>query len=169
MYHLVMVVLAIGLAALLTVGGISYFNNDTAMRVEVTRSLDAHADTLLGAVSIYKSANNGFYPSSIDRIESYLPGGTVPGLPASMGDFGWTVIKSGSLNGVCISGYNAEGLDQDVVDGLEIFAKLRARNLPDTVLFSDVCNQIGYSTADPDQMSKDNLTTDTSIAVVIRD
>lgn len=169
MHQIIMVVLAIILAGLLAVGGISYINQDTALRVEVSRGLEAHADLLVGTLAVYKSANNGFFPSNINRINSYLPGGSIPALPKSMSDFAWTTIKSNSVRGVCISGYNGAGLDSDVVAGVTTFAKMRSRNLPGSVYYSDVCEQIGFSTQDIDQMDPSNLTNDTSMAVVIKD
>jgi hypothetical protein len=163
-----MVVLAILLAGLLAVGGISYVNQDTALRVEVSRTLDAHTDLLAGTVAVYKSANNGFFPNSIERIHAFLPGGNMPVLPKSMRSFAWDTFKQ-PVQGICISGSNDDGLDSDVVAGVTNFAKMRARNAPGSVLYSDNCEQIGFSTEDVDQMEPDNLTNDTSVAVFIKD
>ncbi|MTH94892.1 hypothetical protein [Roseibium sp. RKSG952] len=169
MYQTIMVVLAILLAGLLAVGGINYINQDTALRIEVSKTLEAHADLLVGTVSIYKSTNNGFFPNSIKRINTLLPDGNIPALPKSMSDFSWTTVKTGGTRGICISGYNSEGLDSDVAAGVTTFAKMRALDLPGSVLYSDACGQVGFSTSEPDLMEPENLTNTTSMAVVIKD
>jgi len=136
MMQLLLTVMAIGLAALLAVGGINYFSTDIGVRVEMSQALRAQHDAIAGAVSSYRTANNGFVPRSVDTLKGYLPEGKVPEFPKGHKPFLWTIDKSptGDVRGLCLTRTHGEA-SRGMLEGVISFAKDRAARFPGTVSY----------------------------------
>lgn len=110
MMHLIITVMAIALAALLTVGGIHYFDGGSGTRILVSRSFETQLDAISIAVSAYKASNNGMTPptsaetvESDPRIKGFLPWGKLPPQPKAAEGFRWTRVDVGGKPSVCLS------------------------------------------------------------------
>lgn len=140
MTHLIITVMAIILAALLAVGGISYFSTDIGFRVSVQQALRTQHDAILTAVSSYRTANNGFVHSDIERLNGYLPDGRIPTLPGGAEPFVWAIDKDGSsFRGLCLKrpepedGGSLPSIDRGFAQGLVSFVKDQAARHPGKV------------------------------------
>ena len=117
MFQLVTVVIAITLSAFVVIGGISYFNSDTGVRLQVQQTLTSQLEGISAAIGSYRSENNGFLPSSnIDAIAGNLPGGRIPKLSQDEG-LTWK-LQGGNL---CLERLNASSMNDAVKAGTAMF------------------------------------------------
>jgi hypothetical protein len=123
MFQLVTVVIAITLSAFVVIGGISYFNSDTGVRLQVQQSLNSQLEGISAAIGSYRSENNGFLPSSnIEVIAGNLPGGRIPKLSQDDG-LNWR-LEGGNL---CLERLNASTMNAAVKAGTTMFVTNASR------------------------------------------
>lgn len=147
MMQLLITVMAIGLAALLAVGGINYFSTDIGVRVEVSQGLRSQHDAIAGAVSSYKTANNGFVPGDIKRLAGYLPNGKAPEFPIAGQPFKWKLHKSGSTDLLCLF-RDGGSPGRGAVEGIVSFARSRVSQHPGSLTYGLGCEDA----ANPDSV-----------------
>jgi hypothetical protein len=127
MMQILMVVMAIGLASLLVVGGINYMNADLGTRIKVTQGLMTQYESLNSGISSYRSANGGMAPGTVGRLSAYLVGGEVPRSPVGTETLAWEMSKLDDGNRVlCLTGNTAE-LDSAVTSAVAAFVDEAAR------------------------------------------
>lgn len=123
MFQLVTVVIAITLSAFVVIGGISYFNSDTGVRLQVQQSLNSQLEGISAAIGSYRSENNGFLPSSnIEAIAGNLPGGNIPKLSQDE-NLNWK-LQGGNL---CLERLNAGDMNDAVKAGITMFVANASR------------------------------------------
>ncbi|TLX16875.1 hypothetical protein [Rhizobium sp. MHM7A] len=126
MFQLVTVVIAITLSAFVVIGGISYFNSDTGVRLQVQQSLNSQLEGIAAAIGSYRSENNGFLPSSnIDAIAGNLPGGKIPTLSQD-DELKWK-LQGGNL---CLERLNSSDMNTAVKAGTTMFVSAASRARP---------------------------------------
>lgn len=129
MFQLVTVVIAITLSAFVVIGGISYFNSDTGVRLQVQQTLGSHLEGLGAAIGSYRSANNGFLPSSdidsIAVIAGNLPSGKIP--TVSQDDKLKWKLQGGNL---CLERLQANDMNSAVKAGTTMFVAAASRERP---------------------------------------
>jgi hypothetical protein len=139
MFQLVTVVISITLTAFVIIGGISYFNSDTGVRLQVQQTLSSQLEGIGAAIGSYRSENNGFLPSSnIDAIAGNLPGGKVPTLPQDV-KMEWK-LEGGNL---CLERHNANEMNTAVKAGTTMFVSTASRARPSGSV------KVGNGCADP--------------------
>lgn len=140
MFQLVITVMAIALSAFIFFAGMSYFNADTGVRLQTQQALQAQLEVIGGAISSYKSANNGFLPSStISAVKGFIPGGEIPKLPQD-DKFIWKLEK-GNL---CLERMDARSASRAVKSGTVLFAQNASiRRHPGSVRFAASCGSEG--------------------------
>lgn len=139
MFQLVIVVVAITLTAIVVVGGVSYFNKDTGVKLQVQQTLAGQLEGLGAAVYSYKSANGGFIPANdIDEIASMLPGGKRPVIGQDE-ELRWQ-LGNGKL---CLERVEEDEMNTAVKAGVFMFAQAAARSRPDGTV------KVGSSCDDP--------------------
>lgn len=151
MMQLVLTVLAIGLAALLAVGGINYFSTDIGVRVEVAQGLRAQHDVMTAALTNYRLANNGYIPMSVESLTGFLPDGKVPAFPKTPAAFTWSISKdsAGSRYWLCLRAGPKVLPAEPVVpsrvarDGVASFVRDRAAKFPGTVFYGENKGGVG--------------------------
>jgi hypothetical protein len=138
MMQIVYVVIAVGLMALITFGGVSYFDADTPVRAVATRGLAAQYESIVMGMKAYSSVNNGYQPDSIARFKGYLPGGEVPGFGNAGNGYEWSVEKpDGSAKPVvCLK--VAEGRGASLRSAV-LFARSVMRGGSSAVTIGDGC------------------------------
>jgi len=162
MFQLVTVAIAITLAAFVIIGGISYFDSNTGVRLQVQQSLASHLEGIGAAIGSYRSANNGFLPSSnIQAIAGNLPGGEVPSVPQD-DNLKWK-LQGGNL---CLERLNADDMNTAVKAGTALFVSAASRARPAGSV------KVGRSCTDVDAVIWDansnvsNLVQNNTIAVI---
>jgi hypothetical protein len=126
MFQLVTVLIAITLSAFVIIGGLSYFNSDTGVRLQVQQALDSQLEGIGAAIGSYKSMNSGFLPSSnIEAIAGNLPGGRIPKITQDEA-LTWK-IQGGNL---CLERLNASGMNNAVKAGTTMFVSAASRSRP---------------------------------------
>jgi hypothetical protein len=127
MFQLITVVIAITLSAFVIIGGISYFNSDTGVRLQVQQTLASQLEGLSAAIGSYKSANNGFLPSSnIDAIAGNLPGGKIPKISQDE-QLKWKIEG----RNLCLERLNANNMNAAVRAGTTMFVSAASRARPE--------------------------------------
>lgn len=103
MGQLVMVVLAVGLAALLVAGGINYINPDMGVRTETLTRVSTQFYTLEAGFHAYRVANRGVLPDPDgwqDAIRPYLAS---PSVLDQGGVMAWSLVADASGEALCLA------------------------------------------------------------------
>jgi hypothetical protein len=163
MMQLIITVMAIGLAALLAVGGVTYFSTDIGHRIAVQQALRSQHDAIVTAVSSYRTANNGFVHPDVARLEKYLPEGRLPRIPGGEESFSWSIEKNnatGQFLGLCLN-RESGAIDRGVAQGVASFAQDRAARYPGSVIYgtrggSGPCGMTQPPDGSPQVVAKDS-------------
>lgn len=130
MTQLIITVMAIVLAAIFAVGGLTYFSTNIGVRVSVQHALRSQHGAILTAVSSYRTANNGYVHPDIKRLHAYMPDGRMPVFPGGGNPFVWSIEKDGNgqFLGLCLNRPEGEQspLDNGVAQGVVAFVTDRA-------------------------------------------
>lgn len=167
MMQIVYVVMAVALASVLTLAGISYIDSGLGTRLVVARGLQGQMDIMSTALSSYRAANGGLSPptgSNLEtRLSGYLPNGVLPPLPQWAKGFVWTTVQIGGVEALCVERPTGTLIGDDLAAGIVSFARTQAeRRLPGGVLLGASC---GTGTSDPADMGASSFAPGTSAAV----
>jgi hypothetical protein len=137
MFQLVIVVMAVGLAALLVVGGMPYFDSSTGTKLKTQQILQGQLEGIVGAISSYKSSHGGFLPpNDITALQGLMPQGIVPTLPYDV-NVRWS-LSGGNL---CLNRDNIDTAADGIKNGINAFAQNVVRSSAEsTVYFGSSCS-----------------------------
>lgn len=171
MMQLVIVVLAIALAALLAVGGISYIDLGSVTRTISGSDFRVGKDAILVAVSSYKTTHNGSLPRA-DTFEAdiakYMPRGEFRiRMPVGAGDFHWVAASLPDHRAaICLENQTKiDSLNSTLIENVISFAKNEAgRSYAGDVHLASACDAT-ITVTEPAKMDRSALSSDKSIAV----
>ncbi len=164
MFQLVIVVIAVGLAALLVVGGMPYFDSSTGTKIKVQQILQGQYEAIISGISAYKSTHGGFLPpDNIIALKGLMPQGEIPSLSLDK-ELAWS-LADGNL---CLSRANSTAVSDGVKSGINTFVQNVVRSSVDNSVYSGNSCSDTSATLVGQGTSFDDLTKNGQVSIIFK-